>query len=130
MIAARIPVIGTRITVTAVKFMVIDIRSSVKAVRTPVIAGTMSERKAVIKDVDMAEDMQQDAVDCATQALEKFSAGQDIATFIQKEFNKKYNPIWNCVVGRSFGSKVIHETKHFIISTLLGEVNILLFKSA
>jgi len=27
----------------------------------------MSDRKAVIKNADMAEDMQQDAVDCATQ---------------------------------------------------------------
>ena len=33
----------------------------------------MSEsRKAVIKNADMTEDMQQDAVDCATQAIEKF----------------------------------------------------------
>ena len=31
----------------------------------------MSERKAVIKNADMSEDMQQDAIDCATQALEK-----------------------------------------------------------
>ena len=28
----------------------------------------MSERKAVIKNADMSEDMQQDAIDCATQA--------------------------------------------------------------
>jgi len=28
---------------------------------------TMSERKAVIKNADMSEDMQQDAIDCATQ---------------------------------------------------------------
>ena len=27
----------------------------------------MSERKAVIKNADMSEDMQQEAVDCATQ---------------------------------------------------------------
>lgn len=33
----------------------------------------MSERKAVIKNADMAEDMQQDAVDCASQALSKFN---------------------------------------------------------
>lgn len=33
----------------------------------------MSERKAVIKNADMGEEMQQDAVDCATQALEKFN---------------------------------------------------------
>lgn len=33
----------------------------------------MSDRKAVIKNADMSEEMQQDAVDCATQALEKFN---------------------------------------------------------
>ena len=33
-----------------------------------IIVSTMSgERKAVIKNADMAEDMQQDAVECATQ---------------------------------------------------------------
>lgn len=33
----------------------------------------MSDRKAVIKNADMGEDMQQDAVDCATQAIEKYN---------------------------------------------------------
>ena len=33
----------------------------------------MADRKAVVKNADMSEDMQQDAVDCATQALEKVS---------------------------------------------------------
>lgn len=34
----------------------------------------MSEnRKAVIKNADMSEDMQQDAVDCASNALAKFN---------------------------------------------------------
>lgn len=32
----------------------------------------MVDRKAVIKNADMSEDMQQDAIDCATQALEKW----------------------------------------------------------
>lgn len=31
----------------------------------------MSDRKAVIKNADMSEEMQQEAVDCATTALEK-----------------------------------------------------------
>lgn len=44
----------------------------------------MSERKAVIKNADMSEDMQQDAVECATQALEKFNIEKDIAAFIKK----------------------------------------------
>ncbi|CAE7522882.1 Dynll2 [Symbiodinium natans] len=99
----------------------------------------------------MAEDMQQDAIDCATQALEKYNIEKDIAAFIKKEFDKKYNPTWHCVVGRNFGSYVTHETwlcgtsdtsdagveclcltnpprKHFIYF-YLGQVAILCFKS-
>jgi len=76
----------------------------------------------------MSEDMQQDAVDCATQALEKYNIEKDIAAYIKKEFDKKYNPTWHCIVGRNFGSYVTHETKHFIYF-YLGQVAILLFKS-
>lgn len=116
----------------------------------------MSERKAVIKNADMSEEMQQDAVDCATQALEKYNIEkvcqavqwsdvvglfvldflflihynffQDIAAYIKKDFDKKYNPTWHCIVGRNFGSYVTHETRHFIYF-YLGQVAILLFKS-
>ncbi|KAJ8317549.1 hypothetical protein KUTeg_005453 [Tegillarca granosa] len=92
------------------------------------IPPNMSERKAVIKNADMSEDVQQDAVDCATQALEKYNIEKDIAAFIKKEFDKKYNPTWHCIVGRNFGSYVTHETKNFIYF-YLGQVAILLFKS-
>lgn len=44
----------------------------------------MSDRKAVIKNADMSEDMQQDAVECATQALEKYNIEKDIAAYIKK----------------------------------------------
>uniref|UniRef100_A0A8V0ZPN8 Dynein light chain n=1 Tax=Gallus gallus TaxID=9031 RepID=A0A8V0ZPN8_CHICK len=89
---------------------------------------TMSDRKAVIKNADMSEEMQQDSVECATQALEKYNIEKDIAAHIKKEFDKKYNPTWHCIVGRNFGSYVTHETKHFIYF-YLGQVAILLFKS-
>jgi len=45
----------------------------------------MSEnKKAVIKNADMAEDMQQDAVDCASQALEKFNIEKVSSIKIEK----------------------------------------------
>ncbi|XP_030754907.1 dynein light chain 1, cytoplasmic isoform X1 [Sitophilus oryzae] len=91
-------------------------------------ASKMTDRKAVIKNADMSEDMQQDAVDCATQAIEKYNIEKDIAAYIKKEFDKKYNPTWHCIVGRNFGSYVTHETRHFIYF-YLGQVAILLFKS-
>merc|ERR1712064_56486 len=50
----------------------------------------------------MSEDMQTDAVECATQALEKYNIEKDIAAFIKKEFDKKYSPTWHCIVGLYF----------------------------
>lgn len=115
----------------------------------------MSEqRKAVIKNADMDEKMQQDAVDIASKALSEyniekvscsywakkhfhscnyaqmlyFSLIQDVAAYIKKEFDRKYSPTWHVIVGRNFGSYVTHETKHFIYF-YLGQVAVLLFKS-
>ena len=68
-------------------------------------------KKAVIKNADMEENMQRDAVDIASQALDKFNIEKDIAAHIKKEFDKKYNPSWHCIVGRNFGSYVTHESK-------------------
>ena len=79
----------------------------------------MSDRKAVIKNADMSEEMQQDAVDCATQALEKYNIEKDIAAYIKKEFDKKYNPTWHCIVGRNFGSYVTHETRLVLLKELI-----------
>jgi dynein light chain LC8-type len=83
------------------------------------------QRKAVIKNADMSEAMQQDAVDVASVALSKYNIEkvrnvleyfcdgthpwlsrcaqcltflplplQDVAAYIKKEFDKKYNPTW------------------------------------
>ncbi|XP_043753331.1 dynein light chain 1, cytoplasmic-like [Cervus elaphus] len=88
---------------------------------------TVYDRKAIIKNADMSEEMQQDSVECATQAVEKYNIEKDIAARI-KEFDKKYNPTWHCTVGRNFSSYVTHESKHFIYF-YLDQVAILLFKS-
>ncbi|VEL19825.1 unnamed protein product [Protopolystoma xenopodis] len=63
----------------------------------------VGERKAVVKSVDMVEEMQHVAVDCAVTALERFNVEKDIAAYIKKEFDKMYNPTWHCIVGRNFG---------------------------
>jgi hypothetical protein len=39
--------------------------------------------------------MQQDSVECATQALEKYNIEKNIVTQIKKEFDKKYSPTWH-----------------------------------
>ncbi len=71
----------------------------------------MESNKAVVKNADMSDDMQQEAVDCASLALEKYSVEKDIAAFIKREFDKKHRPTWHCIVGKNFGSYVTHESK-------------------
>lgn len=51
----------------------------------------MSERKAVIKNADMGEEMQQDAIDCATSALEKFNIEKVSKSMLKAMKDKKKN---------------------------------------
>ncbi|CAL8094413.1 unnamed protein product [Calicophoron daubneyi] len=97
---------------------------------TPDVRSDMAtaDQKAVIKNADMSEEMQKDALDCCVSALQKFTVEKDVAAYIKKEFDKKYNPTWHCIVGRNFGSYVTHETKNFIY-LYVGQVAVLLFKS-
>jgi len=64
--------------------------------------------KAIIKNVDMSEEMQQESVDIASAALEKYNIEKDIAAQIKKEFDRKHGPTWHVVVGKNFGSYVTH----------------------
>ena len=55
------------------------------------------------------------------QALEKYNIEKDIASYIKKEFDKKYNPTWHCIVGRNFGEFCPH-------FTLYGRTGVVLYE--
>jgi hypothetical protein len=48
---------------------------------TDAVSGVTIIIKAVIKNADLSEDMQQDAVDFATQALEKYDSWREQVNF-------------------------------------------------
>ena len=61
----------------------------------------MSEKKAVIKNADMSDEMQQDAVDCAMQAMEKYNIEKDIAAYVKKvrlQPNLNMCLLWWCYI--------------------------------
>jgi dynein light chain LC8-type len=87
-----------------------------------------NKQKISVKSVDMTEGMQQEAIQISIQALESFTVERDVASHIKKEFDKLHSPTWHCIVGRSFGSYVTHETKHFIYF-YINTTAILLFKA-
>ena len=80
------------------------------------------ERKAIIKNSDMTEDMQQDAINVATKAIDSYNIEKDIACYIKKEFDRKHNPTWHCVVGRNFGKKNLIENIIQLGIVLLEEI--------
>ncbi|KAK0249780.1 Dynein light chain, cytoplasmic [Friedmanniomyces endolithicus] len=101
--------------------------------------------EAEIKSVDMSEDMQQEAIEVAQEAMDKFNIEKvrfmafdrefeslrfllEIAHHIKRTFDERKGATWHCIVGRNFGSFVTHETKHFIYF-YLGHCAILLFKT-
>lgn len=57
--------------------------------------------KAIIKNVDMSEEMQQLAVDIAQDALAKFTVEKDIAAHVKRTMDQKIGPTWHAVVGRN-----------------------------
>jgi dynein light chain LC8-type len=61
------------------------------------------------------------------QALEEKRSERDIANHLKQEFDKNFTPTWNCIVGKSFGSFITHETKKYIYFSI-GHLSVLLWK--
>merc|ERR1712014_481730 len=101
-------------------------RRKTQANQQGIMADMQDEKKsekleAQIKSADMTEDMQQEAIEVAQEAMDKFSIEK-------RTFDERKGSTWHCIVGRNFGSFVTHETKHFIYF-YLGHCAILLFKT-
>ncbi|GAA5850083.1 hypothetical protein JCM9279_004905 [Rhodotorula babjevae] len=85
--------------------------------------------KPIIKSADMSDDMQEVAIQVATEAMQVADAEEkDIAAHIKRDFDKRYGPTWHVVVGKNFGSYCTHETGNFLY-WYMGNIAILLFKA-
>ena len=85
-------------------------------------------QKAVLKAADLPEEMQTKVFELAADALGKYKAEKDVATYLKKELDQLYGPTWHAIVGKSFGSYGTHE-QGFFIYFYFGPLAFLLFKS-
>ena len=46
--------------------------------------------KAIVKTIDMSEEMEKDAIEFSTQALNDYMVESQMASYIKREFDKKY----------------------------------------
>ncbi|GLT75859.1 hypothetical protein SLA2020_475530 [Shorea laevis] len=76
----------------------------------------MLEGKAVIRESDMPEEMQNHVTELAYQALDLYEVSdcQSIAHYIKQKFDEAYGAAWHCVVGKDFGSCITHLCGSFI----------------
>lgn len=84
--------------------------------------------RVVVKSADMPEEMQRKAIELAVSALDRFELERDMAKYLKKEFDHRYQPSWHCIVGRHFGSFVTHEGAGFLYF-YIEKTAILLFRS-
>ena|ERR1700733_7268581 len=75
---------------------------------TDIASREASLTKAVIKNVDMSDEMVKETVDIAVAALQEHPIEKDIAAKIKRDMDKKFNRTWHVVVGKNFGSFVTH----------------------
>ncbi|CAN1142505.1 Dynein light chain 1, cytoplasmic [Linum perenne] len=76
----------------------------------------MLEGKAVVRETDMAEEMQSRILELAYKALDvhEVSDCQAISHYIKKKLDEAYGAAWHCVVGKEFGSCITHLRGTFI----------------
>ncbi|KAH9589145.1 Dynein light chain [Trypanosoma melophagium] len=90
----------------------------------------MAGTTAIVKESAMSRELQQDCVDCAAHALFELGLKEQtaIAQFITQELNSKYGSRFHCVVGRSFGSYVGHDSQYFVYF-LIGDCAFLIWRT-
>ena len=67
---------------------------------------------------------------CGLQKYPDFEGegGLKVVEEVKSEFDERWGPSWHCVMGKSFGSFVTHETQNFMYF-YLGDKACMLFKA-
>eukprot|EP00667_Euglena_gracilis_P028026 EG_transcript_35304 len=86
------------------------------------------ERRLAIKLSDMPEDVAEEVVEFAQQALDSQKLQKDQAAYIKRKCDEKYGGTWHCIVGQHFGSNVNHDA-YTIINFYLDKTAFLVFRS-
>ena len=84
----------------------------------------------VMVPLDMPDNLVEVILALAKEAVKTFDvdrAGADAAKFMKEKLDASYAPHWHVVVGNSFGSNVVHESRCFIYF-YLGSRAFLVFK--
>ncbi|CAH8440919.1 unnamed protein product [Dicrocoelium dendriticum] len=72
--------------------------------------------------------LQQDAVELCLEAMNLYKTEREIAELLKKEFDRRYEELWHCIVGRKFACYISHE-EHFLVQFYVRGTAVVLFKA-
>jgi len=74
----------------------------------------VSTRKVHLHQVLAPNNMCELAVEKLDEAIDNHTIEKDMATAVKTTFDKDYGGTWHCIVGKSFGCSITHETKYLM----------------
>lgn len=91
-------------------------------------------KDAFVKSYEVMENLiKEQQKSCSDGDRLRAKAEQDInravARTVKGAFDKKYEPTWHVIVGSSFGSGVVHESRRFCLLDVNGVNRVLIFKA-
>ena len=86
------------------------------------------DNKIEIRNMDITEDMRQEAIRLALVKLSARSTYNECAKTLKEEFDRKYYPSWHCVLGKSYGTAISYEEGNSIYFNI-NNVSILLWRA-
>eukprot|EP01033_Poteriospumella_lacustris_P018433 gene18433-13260_t len=86
--------------------------------------------KAIMKSVDMTQDMASEAMEVITMSVDKHQATKNYeasAQLIKATLDKKFGAAWHCAIGEGFGFDITYQAKNMIY-VYYGSIGILCYK--
>lgn len=80
------------------------------------------------KITDLDESIKQSCLDFIDKAFQEKKNEKEIAEYIREKFELKEEGKWNVVIGKDFGSHVVHKSRRYGLFQV-GELNILIWQS-
>jgi dynein light chain LC8-type len=89
----------------------------------------MTQSKIQEKILDMDDSIKIHCIEFIARAFNEESSEKAIAEFIKSKLEEKEDGKWNVVIGRNFGSHVVHRSRRYGYF-LMGEISILIWQTS
>eukprot|EP00854_Cymbomonas_tetramitiformis_P019678 gene19678-23539_t len=95
----------------------------------------LKAHKIQVLSSSMKTDCEKQAIEVCAMAIEKFKNCKDMATYVKKEYDRRFpsngkatDGVYHCISGTHFGASVTHETR-FYVHMKIDLIHFILFKS-